>query len=113
LLHLEGNAEWIVPISMQALPALLLFTGILFCYETPRHLARKGDRTRAKLILSSIRNLPLTHPYIEKEFGVICDQIERERILTGGDNVVNLMKELWTVPSNRRRALISIALMIG
>lgn len=112
LLHLGGNAEWIVPISLQALPAVLLFVGMLFCYETPRHLARKGDREQSRSILASVRALPLNHPYIEREFGVICDQIDRERILTGGDTIVNLQKEMWTVTSNRKRALITIGLMI-
>jgi sugar porter (SP) family MFS transporter len=113
LLHISGDAVWIVPISMQALPAALLFIGMLFCYETPRHLARRGNREQAKHTLASVRNLPVSHPYIEREFGVICDQIDRERILTGGDTFLNLQKELWTVPSNRRRALISIGLMVS
>jgi MFS family permease len=112
LLHIGGDAVWIVPIAMQGVPALLLFIGMLFCYETPRHLARKGDREGAKATLASVRNLPTTHPYIEREFGVICDQIDRERILTGGDTYFNLQKEMWTVPSNRKRAIISVVLMI-
>ncbi|KAF2437140.1 general substrate transporter [Tothia fuscella] len=112
LLHISGEAVWIVPIAMQAVPAVLLFVGMSMCYETPRHLARKGDKPRARATLAMVRNLPEDHPYIVREFGVICDQIDRERILTGGDTFFNLQKELWTVPSNRRRAYISIILMI-
>ena len=37
LLHISGNATWIVPISLQALPVVLLFFGMLLCNETPRH----------------------------------------------------------------------------
>lgn len=113
LLHIKGNAVWIVPITLQALPAALLFFGMFFCYETPRHLARKGDKGRARATLASVRALSIDHPYIEREFGVICDQIDRERILTGGDTFLNLQREMWTVPSNRRRAFISIGLMIS
>lgn len=112
LIHLRGDAQWIVPLSMQALPACLLFFGMLLCYETPRHLARKGDRVHARLVLATVRNLPLSHPYIEREFGVICDQLDRERALDG-DSFRNLIKELYTVPSNRRRGLVSIGLMIS
>jgi sugar porter (SP) family MFS transporter len=112
LLHIGGEAVWIVPIALQALPAALLFFGMLFCFETPRHLARQGDLPRAKATLATVRNLQITHPYIEREFGVICDQIDRERILTGGDTYLNLQKEMWTIPSNRKRAFISITLMI-
>lgn len=112
LIHIRGEAIWIIPITMQALPAVLLFCGMFFCYETPRHLARKGKKEEARKTLASVRALPITHPYIEREFGVICDQIDRERILTGGDTLLNLQREMWTVPTNRRRAFISIGLMI-
>jgi MFS family permease len=114
LLHLNhGNTVWIVPVALQAFPAVLLFCGMLFIWETPRHLAKNGKKEQAKLTLASVRALHPTHPYIEREFGVICDQLDRaERLLTGGDTYLNLQKELWTVPSNRKRALISIVLMI-
>jgi sugar porter (SP) family MFS transporter len=112
LIHVKGDAVWIVPIALQAIPSFLLFIGMLLCFETPRHLARKGDKERAKATLACVRNLPPTHPYIEREFGVICDQIDRERILTGGDTFFNFQTEMWRVPSNRKRAFISITLMI-
>lgn len=36
LLHLKGKATWMVPLSMQSLPPLLLFVSIFFCPESPR-----------------------------------------------------------------------------
>ena len=113
LLHISGNATWIVPISLQALPAVLLFTGMLLCNETPRHLASQDNWASAKATLAKVRALPESHPYVEKEFGVICAQLERERILSGGASFKNLQKELWTIPGNRKRVLISIFLMIA
>jgi MFS family permease len=35
LLYFSGNTTWIVPISLQALPAVLLLFGMLLCNETP------------------------------------------------------------------------------
>ena len=113
LLHISGNATWIVPISLQALPAVLLFFGMLLCNETPRHLAKQDDWDNAKATLAKVRALPESHPYVETEFGVICAQLERERILSGGANFKSLQREMWTIPGNRRRVLISICLMIA
>ena len=113
LLHISGNATWIVPISLQAVPAVLLFFGMLLCNETPRHLAKQDDWENAKATLAKVRALPESHPYVETEFGVICAQLERERILSGGAHFKSLQKEMWTIPSNRRRVLISVGLMIA
>jgi sugar porter (SP) family MFS transporter len=112
-LHIRGNAVWIVPIALQAAPAVLLFFGMLLCNETPRHLAKQDNWEKAQATLALIRALPKSHPYIEAELGVIRSQIGRERTLTGSATFCNLQKEMWTVPSNRRRALLSIFLMIS
>jgi sugar porter (SP) family MFS transporter len=113
LLHLSGNAAWIVPISLQALASVLLFFGMLLCNETPRHLAKHNNLDDAKATLAKVRALPPTHPYVETEFSVICAQIERERILSRGANYRSLQREMWMIPGNRKRVLISITLMIS
>ena len=42
----------------------------------------------------------------------MADQLELERRLTGDATAKTLMKEMFQVPGNRKRALISIMLMI-
>ena len=111
LLHNTGNAQWIVPIATQALPAVLLFTGMLLCDESPRHLAKQDDWSTAKAVLAKVRALPVTHPYVEREMREIWAQLEREYHLSGGGSFRNLQKEMWTIPGNRGRVLISIVLM--
>ncbi len=113
LLHISGNSVWIVPLSLQAIPCVFLFLGMLLCHESPRHLARQDDFDNAKATLAKVRALPKVHPYVEKEFGEICAQLERERLLSGNGNFRSLHKEMWTIPGNRRRVLLSIGLMIG
>jgi hypothetical protein len=39
--------------------------------------------------------------------------LERERQLIGGASYWDLQREMWTIPGNRKRAIISIALMIA
>ena len=112
LLHISGNAVWIVPLALQAVPAILLFFGMLLCTESPRHLAKQDDWGNAKATLAKVRALPESHPYVKEEFGIICAQLERERLLSGNGNFRSLQREMWKLPGNRRRVLISMILMI-
>lgn len=42
----------------------------------------------------------------------MAEQLEMERRLVGEANMWTLLKEMWTVAGNRKRALISIGLMV-
>ena len=106
-IHMKGKTQYIFPLAIQALPALLLGLCMLLCNESPRWLATMDRWEEAKRILAQTRNLPADHPYIEHEFGEIVEQLEFERRLIGDATVMNLLKEMWTIPGNRRRALIS------
>lgn len=112
LLHISGPAMYLVPLAMQALPAILLLVGMLLCNESPRWLARQDRWEAARATLARVRHLPPTHPYVEREFQDIVAQLEHERQLIGGSGPWDLMREMWTIPGNRKRALISIFLMI-
>jgi len=113
LLHLHGNATWQVPLAMQCLPATLLFTGMLFCNESPRWLARTDQWEKSSQVLSHVRKLPPDHPYVQAEMLEMKRQLEEELAsVNGGKGFWSIVKEMWTVPGNRRRALLSIALMV-
>ncbi len=103
---------YIFPLAIQALPAVLLCVFMLMCQESPRWLARRDRWEETKAVLSRIRNLPPTHPYVEEEFKEIVDQLEHERNLIGDASFWNLQREMWTIAGNRRRVIISIVLMI-
>lgn len=113
LLHLKGHATWIVPLSMQSLPPLLLFASILFCPESPRWLASKDNWDKASSVLSTVRHLPPTHPYIQAELLEMKTQLDAERSRVGGNSYWALTKEAWVIPENRRRSIMVIALMIA
>jgi MFS family permease len=112
LLNIEGPAMYLVPLAMQGLPAVLLFFGMLLCNESPRWLAKQDRWEEARATLCRVRNLPADHPYVEEEFAAISTQLEQERALIAGSSFWDLMKEMWLVPGNRKRAIISIFLMI-
>ena len=112
LLNLTGDTMYIVPLVMQMLPAILLFGSQLLCNESPRWLARQDRWEDAKRVLSTVRQLPAEHPYVAGEIQEIYDQLEHERALIGDAKFKDLMREMWTIPGNRKRALISVGLMI-
>jgi MFS family permease len=113
LLHLSGSSTvYIVPLAMQALPAVLLVGCMSLNKESPRFLAKQDRWEEANSVLARMRNLPQTHPYVQDEIKDIADQLEHERMLIAGASVMDLLKEMFTIPGNRKRVLISIGLMI-
>jgi hypothetical protein len=102
-----------VPLATQALPAALLFIGMALSNESPRWLAKRDRWEDARSILSRIRHLSPDHPYVQEEIREMFEQLEDERQLIQGSSFIDLLREMFTIPSNRKRVLISIGLMIG
>lgn len=112
LQHINNAAQYLVPLAMQGLPAVLLLLGMLLCNESPRWLAKQDRWEEARSTLSRVRNLPPTHPYVDAEFQDIAHQLESERQLIGGSSFWDLMKEMFLITGNRNRVLLSIFLMV-
>ncbi|KLU85935.1 MFS quinate transporter [Magnaporthiopsis poae ATCC 64411] len=110
--HQGTRAMYILPLAIQGLPALLLLFSMLLCNESPRWLARKDRWDEAKDVLCHARNLPVEHAYIQEELQEIADALEHERRLIGDASWLRLNKEIWTHSIHRKRAIISITLMI-
>ena len=113
LLHIKGHGSWMVPLAMQSLPPVLIFASILFCPESPRWLAAKDNWDSASRVLSDVRNLPVDHPYVQQELLELRTQIEEEQRSVHGTGFWATQKECWLIPGNRKRALLSIGLMIA
>jgi sugar porter (SP) family MFS transporter len=103
---------YIVPLTLQGLPAVFLIFGMLVSPESPRWCAREDDWERATTILTRLRGLPADSAYVSTEIQEMADQLEMERRLSGDASNIGLIKEMFTIPSNRKRAFISIALMV-
>lgn len=97
---------------MQALPAVMLIASMCFCDETPRWLAKADRWEDASRVLVRIRQLPADHEYVQNELSDMALQLEHERMLIGGASFWDLQKEMWLIAGNRKRALISIGLMV-
>ncbi|KAK7432476.1 hypothetical protein QQZ08_001041 [Neonectria magnoliae] len=112
LLHVSSPAVYVAPLALQALPAVLLVLGMFLAPESPRWCARKDDWEKATRLLTTLRMLPADHEYVQTEIQEMASQLEAERRLTGDASAKTLFKEMWQVPGNRKRAIISVLLMV-
>ncbi|KAF2738463.1 quinate permease [Polyplosphaeria fusca] len=112
ILHLHGSASYIVPLAVQSLPAILLVICMMLNKESPRFLAKQDRWEEATKVLARMRQLPASHEYVAGELSEMAEQLEHERMLIGGSTLKDLLREMFTIPGNRKRALISIGLMI-
>ncbi|KAK6076458.1 hypothetical protein SCUP234_07192 [Seiridium cupressi] len=111
-LNQNGPSQYIVPLAVQGIPAVLLFCFMILSNESPRYLARKDKWEEARRVLQRVRQLPEGHPYLEDEIQEISDQLNYERQLVGDATLWVLLKEMFAIPTNRKRALLSIFLMV-
>lgn len=111
-LNLQGKATWMVPLMCQSLaPALLLIT-MLFCPESPRWLAAQDDWDKATDVLADVRHLPREHPYVQQELLELRVQLDQEKAIMGNTGFWALQKECWTIAGNRKRALLTILILV-
>lgn len=57
-------------------------------------------------------SLPVDSDFVRNELHEMAAQLEHERRLTGDATAKTLFKEMFTIPGNRKRTIISIMLMI-
>ena len=57
-------------------------------------------------------SLPADHSYLQGEIQDMAQQLEHERMLVGDATTKALLKEMWLIPSNRKRAIITCLLMV-
>lgn len=100
---------------MQMVPSsLLLLAAIFILPESPRFLVKKGNKAKARKVLSYVRHLSVEHEYINHEMEEIEFAIEMQERPTARSSTgrFGLLKELWW-QGNRKRVIIGIGLMFG
>ncbi|KAI8245749.1 putative quinate permease [Colletotrichum sp. SAR 10_99] len=105
LLNLGGsNAQWQVPMGVQALPGIILIVGLFFVPESPRWLLSKGKSEAAEVALENLRSLPRDHAYLRQELYEIRAGIEHELALSPGFK--GFLREMASSNVRKRLALV-------
>lgn len=111
LLPNQPRATWMVPLACQSICPALLFLSMLLCPESPRWLASQDLWEKATAVLSDVRQLPPDHAYIQQELLELRTQLDQERAIMQDTGFLALQKECWTIPANRKRALLTAAII--
>ena len=85
---------------------------MLACPESPRWLAARDDWDKASEVLRDVRRLPAEHPYVQQELLELRTQLDQEQAIMGDTSFWGLQKECWTVAGNRKRALLTILILV-
>ncbi|OAX84898.1 hypothetical protein ACJ72_00720 [Emergomyces africanus] len=109
-IHISNNSakQWIVPTTLHIIFAGIIFILSFTVYESPRYMLKVNKKDQALETMSTLRNLPPDHPYVQTEMMDIQDQLERERESTLGSHFFGPLRELFTLPSNRYRIMIGL-----
>ncbi|KAK2805073.1 hypothetical protein FQN50_006318 [Emmonsiellopsis sp. PD_5] len=109
-IHISDGSDnqWVVPTTLHIMFAGIIFILSFTVLESPRYLVKANKQEQALKTMSTLRNLPPDHPYIQTEMMDIYDQLEREREATMGSHFLGPLKELFMLPSNRYRIMIGL-----
>jgi hypothetical protein len=113
------SKQWQIPLAMQMIPSgLLILCSIFILPESPRFLVKKGQKAKARKVLSWVRKLSEEDEYINFEMEEIEEAIKRQEnrpLLPGQKRSrfgLDLFRELWWT-GNRERVVIGLGLMFG
>ena len=74
----NDTGSYRIPIAVQFLWALILFSGMVFLPETPRYCVKQGKPEKAARCLSRLRRLDVDHPALVEELSEITANHEYE-----------------------------------
>ncbi|OQE88665.1 hypothetical protein PENNAL_c0016G02010 [Penicillium nalgiovense] len=77
-----NSLQWRFPLAFQALPAFMLFVGMFWLPESPRHLIEKDQEDEALRILKRLHHDGSNMEWIQTEFNEIKTTINAERAIT-------------------------------
>ncbi|KAH8879049.1 putative transporter [Thozetella sp. PMI_491] len=111
LSNIAGDAEWQVPMAVQALPGVILLAGLFFIPNSPRWLASKGKASKSLESLSRLRSLSPEHSFVDREFREIQHGVEQmSEIGAGGARTI--IREIFS-PSIRKRMIMVMIIQVG
>jgi MFS family permease len=121
----QSKASWLVPITIQILPALVLAVGIMFLPQSPRWLMDQGRDEECLAVLADLRRRPADSALVQIEYLEIKSQkVFEQRVsehdhpsLQDGTAKSNFLlgvaqyKSLVTNRANLKRTMVAVLTM--
>lgn len=98
---------------MIAIPLIPLGIALLASFlisDTPRWLASKDRGDEALAVLAKLRHTSPDDHQLQMEYAEIQVQIQSQEKLLSESNNLEIVKEIWNVPSYRKRFLLATAM---
>lgn len=118
----QSDAAWLIPITIQLAPALLLGIGMLFMPQSPRWLMMRGREEETLKVLSGLRGLSRDHTLVQMEFLELKAQNLFEKRISEHDHpdiqnspfrlAVAGYKSLVSTKPNFRRTSVAVLTMV-
>jgi len=105
-----ASLQWLIPVTVQLLPGVLVLVGAAMIPESPRFLAQKGRIDAAKDAVAWLRCLPREHK------DVLQESEELEQICENADTaqgVESSFTHQLRKKSVQRRLVVGLGLMIA
>ncbi|KAF2161521.1 hypothetical protein M409DRAFT_69644 [Zasmidium cellare ATCC 36951] len=104
---LDTPTAWRGPLALTTLPPLIICLFIYWFPESPRYLLSKGRDAEAWSVVEKLHTDPSdpSNQFAKREFYKMLKQIELDRALKAS------YKEIFTRPSYRKRAIITMTLL--
>lgn len=106
----DTRAQYRLVISIPLIPMGLAFFASFLVTDTPRWLASKDRGDEALVVLARLRNIRSDDNQLQVEYVEIQEQIRSQEKLLSETSNWGLIKEVWHVPSYRKRFLLSTAM---
>lgn len=103
----DVKERWMVPTSLHIIFACLIFILSWFQYESPRFLIKRGKTAEARHVMSRLRRLPETDPYVANEIASIQHAHDVEVEATRGLTLGQTIKETFTTKGNLYRLYLT------
>lgn len=110
-LHVSSSsrAQWVLPVSVKLMMAVLVFVASFWCVESPRWLMMVNKQDKAVDALSKLRKLPKDHAFVVGEISDINEGIMIEKEAVSGNSFFSIIKEFFLVKANRYRFFVVAA----
>ncbi|KAF3760438.1 putative MFS quinate transporter [Cryphonectria parasitica EP155] len=104
------RAQYRLVIAIPLIPMGLAFLASFLVADTPRWLASKNRGDEALGVLARLRNTKVDDKQLQVEYLEIQEQVRSQEKLLSETSNWSLIKEIWSVPSYRKRFLLATAM---